>query len=107
MSITNIDRERITRYIDELLEQDSAEEGALNERQKSAIRRISEAHDPQFRDSNNSQTSINDFSGGETNYISFPLIDGVPRQHQIYDRHYHLQLYRLFSTYQANVNREW
>ena len=85
MSIQDRDKERIINYVDELLEQDSTEEGALNDQQKSAIQRICENHDPQFRDINNSQTSIDDFTEEESNYISFPLIEGIPRQHQIYD----------------------
>lgn len=85
MSIEDRDRERIISYIDELLEQDNSEEGALNEQQKSAIRRICEAHDPHFRDPDNSQTSLVDFVGEETNLLSFPLIQDIPPRHQVYD----------------------
>lgn len=85
MSINEGDKERIIRYIDELLEQDISEEGALNNQQKTAIRRICEAHDPQFSDINSSQRTIDSFTGTETNRISFPFIEGISRQHQVYD----------------------
>ncbi len=85
MSIEERDRTRIVNYINELLEQDNSEEGALNDRQQIAVRRICEAHDPPIRNTNQPQTSLTEFIEIDTNLRAFPLIPDIPTQHQMYD----------------------
>lgn len=85
MSIEERDKTRIVNYIDGLLEQDSSEEGALNEQQKDAIRRICEDHDPPIRNTNQTQTSLMEFIEEDTNLITLPLIPDIPTRHQMYD----------------------
>jgi hypothetical protein len=85
MSIEERDKTRIVNYIDGLLNQDTNEEGALNNRQKDAIRRICEAHDLPVRNINEPQSTLEDFIGTNTSSIALPLIPDIPTQHQMYD----------------------
>lgn len=84
MSIEENEKRRIIEYIDSLLSQDSEEEGALNERQKEAIRRISEGHNPIRCDP--SQSSIFDFTDPNVQRIQqMRLIPGINQRYQEYD----------------------
>lgn len=85
MSIEEVDKTRIVNYINELLVQDSEEEGALNDQQKLAVRRICEAHEPPIRNNNQPQTSLFEFIEEDTTLTTFPLIPDIPPQHQVYD----------------------
>ena len=85
MSIEERDRTRIINYIDGLLNQDSTEEEALNEQQKIAIRRICEAHAPPIRNTNQPQSTLEEFIREDTSLITLPLIPDIPVRHQMYD----------------------